>query len=221
MSGLPEGRVVSLQIGLPREMRTASNREWRSAIVKEAVTTPVRLGAENFVGDYQANRKYHGGPDKAVCFYSREHYALLGPELGLPLGPGAFGENLTVTGLPEESVCIGDTLQIGAARLQVSQPRQPCANVSKRWAAPTLPRRMEETGWTGFYCRVLEQGDVAAGDTVVVVERPNPDWSLRRANDIMYAKLLPVDAAAALRDVPLLSAEWRRILNRKLTASAE
>jgi MOSC domain-containing protein YiiM len=220
-ASLPVGRIVSLQVGMPRKLTTATGREWETAIVKEPVAGTVALGKENFTGDYQANRRYHGGPDKAVCGYCAEHYPEWRAFVGKEMPYGAFGENITVEGLTEDLLCIGDTLQAGEVLLQISQPRQPCVNVSKRWASPKLPRRMEETGYTGFYCRVLQTGDMASGETLVVIARPHPEWTLARANAIMYAATPDPDAITALRAVPLLSAEWKRILRRKLAKITE
>jgi MOSC domain-containing protein YiiM len=216
MSALPVGRIAGLQVGQPQKLVTSAGRDWRSAIFKQPVSGRVRLQGENFAGDYQANRKYHGGPDKAVCVYSVEHYVDLRRELDRPFTAGAFGENLTVVGLTEDRVCIGDTLAIGEVRIQVSQPRQPCANISKRWEVPRLPRLMETTGWTGFYCRLLAAGDVGADDAIAVVERPYPEWTIQRANATLYAADSDREASEALRQTPLLSAEWRRILRRQL-----
>ncbi len=216
-----QGRIVSLQVGLPQKLITGAGREWRSAIAKQAVSGKVPLGPENFAGDYQANRKYHGGPDKAVCLYSAEHYAYWRDALADPdFSYGAFGENLTVEGLTEDAVCIGDIFTAGTAILQVSQPRQPCANVSKRWSRPDLPRRMEHTGFTGFYCRVVQTGETANGDALVLTKRPHGGWTLARANTLMYGEPVDVDGVTDLRAVPALSAEWKRILGRKLAADA-
>lgn len=199
-------------------MKTAEGRDWRSAIVKTAVTGPVALGAENVAGDEQSNRKYHGGPDKAVCAYASEWLPLWNKEFGIDLPGGAFGENITLQDLTENELCVGDTLIVGSEIvLQISQPRQPCANVSKRWAIPALPRRMEETGYTGFYCRVLRTGILEAGQTVAVTDRPYPEWTLLRANQIMYAASPNAADIAVLRELPHLSAEWKRILGRKLS----
>ena len=218
------GRIVSLQVGLPRTTRTADGREWRTAIVKAPADGRVRLGPENLDGDFQANRKHHGGPDKAVCGYSAEHYPGWRRLLGIDLPFGAFGENVTVEGMTEDAVCIGDvfaTAPAGAGVLvQVSQPRQPCANISKRWDRPDLPRRMEESGRTGFYLRVVRQGDLAAGDALVLAERPHPGWTLERCNALMYGDGISSgterEEIAALRALDALSAEWKRILGRKL-----
>ncbi|MES2460630.1 MAG: MOSC domain-containing protein [Armatimonadota bacterium] len=212
------GRIVSLRVSLPKKMTTAAGKEWRSAIAKEPVEKPVLLGQENLAGDYQANRKYHGGPDKAICGYSAEHFPYWLETLGKELPFGAFGENITVAGLTEDILCIGDILEIGSGgvRVQVSQPRQPCANVSKRWNRPDLPRRMEETGWTGFYTRVINSGEISPGDSLTLRERPHPGWTILRANRLMYAKALDGAQLTELKELVFLSAEWKRILGRKL-----
>lgn len=212
------GQIVSLQVGLPRTLTTVAGRSWTSAITKAPVDGTVSLGTENLAGDQQANRKYHGGPSKALCVYCAEHYPGWCAEFGLDLPFGAFGENLTTVGLTEENICIGDVFALGEGdvRVQVSQPRQPCANISKRWAKPALPRRMEETGRTGIYLRVLQTGDVAAGDVIMLVERPHPGWTAQRANSLMYAPDAAPAEIAALCNLSALSAEWKRILGRKL-----
>jgi len=197
-------------------MTTAQGRTWESAIVKVPVAGAVSVGKENLAGDAQANRKYHGGPDKAVCVYCAERYPVWRQSLGLDLPFGAFGENFTVEGLTEEVVCLGDVLSVGTTMLQVTQPRQPCANITRRWGRPDLPRRMEETGWTGFYCRVRVTGEIAAGQEITVVERPHPGWTLLKANRLMYGEPLSVEEITALRSLRFLSAEWKRILGRKL-----
>lgn len=215
-NALLTGRIVSLQVGTPRRLVTAEGRAWQSAITKESVAGPVALGAENFAGDYQADRKHHGGPDKAICGYSAEHYPEWRERFGVDLPFGAFGENLTVANLTEEVICIGDVFAFGSARAQISQPRMPCANISKRWNLKELPRLMEETRRTGFYMRVVETGEAAAGDTVTLIERPHPDWSVYRANELLYGDRPDPDALTALREIAALSAEWKRILGRVL-----
>jgi MOSC domain-containing protein YiiM len=213
---LPAGHLVSVQVGMPRQMTTTQGRLWESAIVKSPIEGAVPVGKENLAGDAQANRKYHGGPDKAICVYCAEHYPVWRESLSLGLPFGAFGENFTVEGLTEDIVCIGDVLSVGTTRLQVTQPRQPCANIIRRWGQPDLPRQMQETGWTGFYFRVRLAGEIAAGQEVTVVERPHPGWTLLRANRLMYGDPTAVEEITALRALRFLSAEWKRILGRKL-----
>ena len=221
-STLLVGRIASLQVGLPRAHATKTGRVWESAIVKQDVAARVTLSRTNLAGDRQADTRHHGGPDKAVCCYSAEHYPEWRALLGVPMPHGAFGENFTTLGLTEDVVCIGDVFCVGSAPgtnpvlVQVSQPRQPCANISRRWDRPDLPRRMEQNGRTGCYLRVLREGEVGAGDTLTLQDRPHPGWTLLRANEVMYMKGGNEDEILALANLAALSAEWRRILHRKL-----
>ena len=215
------GRIVSLQVGRPRAVVLETGRVWDSAIVKEAVAGRIALRRTNLDGDEQADKRHHGGPDKAVCCYAAEHYPQWRDLLGLPMGHGAFGENFTLEGLTEGRVCLGDIFRAGSALVQVRQPRQPCANISRRWQRPDLPRRLEETGRTGFYLRVLREGEVGAGDVLTLQERPHPGWTLLRANALMYAPETDREQTAALWELAALSAEWKRILGRKLGRSAD
>lgn len=210
-----EGRLVSLQVGKARKLVTVEGREWRSAIVKESVEGRVALGMENVAGDIQANRQYHGGPEKAACAYCVEHYPVWNEEMALPLPYGAFGENLSVEGLTEEQVCIGDVFTIGTAVIQISQPRIPCAKVDNRWNRPGFHDRMTERGWTGYYLRVRQTGEIAAGDAITLIERPHPEWTLRRANDVIYDRITSPEAIEDLYALPALSHEWKRVLNGK------
>jgi MOSC domain-containing protein YiiM len=164
-------------------------------------------------GDGQANRKVHGGPDKAVLAYAEHHYAAWRVELALPDLPyGAFAENFTVQGLDEQSVCIGDVYAVGGARVQVSQPRQPCVNIAHRWRIRSLTQQVETSGRTGWYLRVLDEGLVEAGQPVELVERPAPEWSVERATRTMRERHQAPDAATALAALPWLSKVWRHTL---------
>ena len=133
------------------------------------------LGRTDLDGNAQADLKNHGGPDKAVCCYSAEHYPDWRNTLGLSedeFGYGAFGENFTLSGFTEDAVCLGDIYTVGTAKVQVSQPRMPCWKVGRRWERPDLPGEMTATGRTGFYLRVLEEGEVGAGDTLTLQTAP-------------------------------------------------
>jgi MOSC domain-containing protein YiiM len=158
--------VVSLNVGIPRPLRTGKGTVL-SGIVKTPVTGARMVRVENVEGDGQADRTVHGGPDKAVYCYPFEHYALWASELARDdLGPGMFGENLTVAGVNEMVVCVGDILRVGAARLQVTRPRQPCFKLAAHMGRPDFPRLFLASGRTGWYTRVLEEGLVSAGDGV-------------------------------------------------------
>lgn len=187
---------------------------WTTGFFKEPVQGPVLLRTTNLEGDGQADRVHHGGVDKAVLAYSAEHYPDWRRSMEQPSLPfGAFGENFTVTGLTEADVCIGDTWQVGdEVVMQVSQPRQPCWKLVRRWRIKTLVLQVQQTGRTGWYFRVLSEGTVAAGTRLVLRERPHPVWTVERANRVMHLEKKNVQAALELAAVPLLSESWRMTL---------
>lgn len=207
--------VCSLQVGLPREFGDAAapeDRPWTSAIVKEPVDHPLFLASTQLEGDGQADRVHHGGPQMAVLAYAAEHYPLWRAELALELPYGAFGENATVSGASEETVAIGDTYQWGEAVVQVSQPRGPCWKLARLWRVPDLVQRVQQTGRTGWYLRVLQEGHVAPLQALVLLERPFPRWTVARLNRAVYGA--PDPEAAAIAACPLLSESWRERIRR-------
>src|SRR5712692_154873 len=180
--------LVSVQVGRSRLLPApefAKRLRWRSAFFKTPVNGSVRLSSQGLEGDQQGDRRVHGGLEMAVLAYSADHYPRWRSELGLAeMGPGGFGENFTIVGQDEESVCIGDAYAIGSTVVQVSSPRGPCYKIGYRWARPDLLRRVEATGRHGWYLRVVQEGWVEAGQPVVLVARPYPDWTVRRATDV-------------------------------------
>jgi MOSC domain-containing protein YiiM len=200
----------SVQVGQP--VRQEVPEPWVTAFYKHAVSGPVRLSRTGLIGDQQADLTVHGGPDKAVCVYAGEHYGAWHAELGDPCGPGWCGENFTVRGQVEATVAIGDTFQIGTARVQVSQPRSPCWKLARRWNRLDMVKRVVDSGRTGWYLRVLEQGEVEAGDELHLIDRPFAHLTIALANDVMYARVVPERAAhrrAELAACPALSDAWR------------
>lgn len=213
-------KLVSLQVGTPRRMDW-QGKPWRSAIYKAPVRERLFLGETNLAGDRQANTLYHGGPDKAVCCFASEHYPYWREALGVgeAFGYGAFGENFTLAGLTEEAVCIGDVFAVGMARVQVSQPRQPCVNLARKWACEAMPERMIKRGQTGFYLRVLQPGEVGVGDMLTLLERPYPHVSITTANAARYTHAGGADMEALLAALPALSESWRRTFRQRLRQS--
>ena len=212
--------LVSLQVGLPERRGVEGSRDprttaWTSGIFKEPVEGPVMLRRLNFDGDRQADLEVHGGPDKAVLAYGDGHYPGWREELRVDMKPGAFGENLTIRGLDEQSVCIGDTYEIGEARVQVSQPRLPCWKLARKWGLPDLPARVVKSVRGGWYFRVLREGHVTRGDRVTLIERPFARWTIARVFDA-YIHGTDAETAAALADCPLLAEGWRESF-RELT----
>ncbi|WP_027994736.1 MOSC domain-containing protein [Simplicispira psychrophila] len=189
-----------------------------SAIAKFPVTDPVAVGTLGLEGDEQGDPRVHGGPDKAVHQYAQEHYAPWRTELGsLPVlaTPGAFGENLASSGVTEQQICLGDQVRVGSVLLEVSQSRQPCWKLNDRFGVPDMARRVQQTGRTGWYYRVLEPGTLQAGDPLTLVARPWPQWPLVRIIDVLYHQ--PFDAAvlSALATLPL-PPPWRRLVEGRL-----
>ena len=174
-------RLISVNVGLPRPVPYQDGIV-STGIYKEPVAGPVWVRRLNLDGDGQADLKVHGGEHKAVYAYPLEHYAFWSRELGRnDLGYGQFGENLTVEGLLEEQVNIGDVYRIGKALLQVSQPRAPCFKLGIRMGDAGFVARFAAANRTGFYLRVLEEGRVAAGDAIVLAERAKDSVSVSSA----------------------------------------
>ena len=197
-----------------------------SGIIKRSAPGPWLITRTGIVGDQQGDMRHHGGPEKAVHHYPREHYAAWikeEPDLAQGLAsPPAFGENLSTLGITEESVCIGDIYRVGGVVLQVSQGRQPCWKLNARFNRPDMAWRVQTTGRTGWYYRVLSEGRIEAGDVLVLMERPRPEWPLARVITLLYRRSLDFGALATLANVPELAASWRDLAARRVaTRSVE
>lgn len=173
---------------------------------------PVWLGKTNLVGDGQADLKLHGGPDKAVLAYVAEHYSFWRKELRLDLQYGAFGENFTISGLTENEVCIGDVYAVGEAVVQVSQPRQPCSKLARRWKMDDLVQRVHTSGRTGWYFRVLKEGYVEGELPITLLERPFPKWTVFRAYEVRFGPKTMIESVISLAECASLSSRWRDAL---------
>ena len=216
------GTIVALCVGTPRDLGRDSapepfDRAWTTGIFKTPVEGPVRLSSLGFTGDGQADLTVHGGPDKAVCVYSADHYPGWRHTLGFDRFTfGAFGENLTIDGLDEQQVCIGDVWSVGDALVQVSQPRQPCWKLAMKWRRRTLTDEVVASGHTGWYFRVQREGLVAPGASLTLIERRHPEWTIAAANRVMHRRQ---GDTAALARLQALSASWRHTLERRLQAA--
>ena len=159
-------KVVSVNVGLPRTV-TWKGRMVKTGIFKAPVNGRVQVRTLNLDGDRQADLTVHGGPDKAIYVYPCEHYDYWRGELpGLELPWGMFGENLTTIGLLEEAVNIGDQFRIGSAVAMVTQPRVPCYKLAAKFGREDIVKRFLASGRSGFYLKVLREGEVAAGDAI-------------------------------------------------------
>lgn len=190
----------------------------RSAIAKHVVDGPVHIGPEGLSGDEQGDRRVHGGPDKAIHHYPRDHYPTWKGEIGahaLLQAPGAFGENISTVGITEADLCLGDRLRLGSALVEVSQARQPCWKLSDRFGIADMARRVQDSGRSGWYYRVIETGTVQAGDTLTLIQRPHAGWPLPRLSGLLYRRTLDRDELRGALALPLVPS-WRRLFERRL-----
>ena len=167
----PAGKLLAVFAGKPQVIGEVNGRPVHSAIFKSPVTGPVAVRTLNIDGDEQADLSVHGGVDKAVYCYPSEHYAAWEQDLQRSLAYGSFGENLTVSGFREAELHIGDVLAIGTTVLQVSEPRYPCYKLGIKLDDPNILRPFQKSGRSGFYCRVLQEGTIEAGQPIAFVRR--------------------------------------------------
>ena len=202
-------RLLSVNVGLPREI------EWRGRIVRTAIwKEPVqgrrRVKRLNVEGDGQADLGGHGGEQRAVFVYQIESYRYWEERLGRhDLTHGQFGENFTIEGLPDDEVCIGDRYRIGTALFEVTQPRVTCYRVGIRTDEPQMPALLTSSGLPGFYLRVLEEGEVGAGDPILLITRGPERMTVAEVNALLYSSHHPRDQLERALRIPALSPGWR------------
>jgi MOSC domain-containing protein YiiM len=217
-AAVPQATVLAVCTGLAVPFA----RGRTSAIHKTPVPGRVRVAALGLQGDAQGDPKVHGGVEKAVHHYPWEHYAAWRDELGAHTvldAPGAFGENLHSQGLTEATVCLGDRWRVGTALLEVTQARQPCWKLNERFGVPDMARRVQQSQRTGWYSRVVEDGELWAGAAMVLEARPYPAWTLERLLDLLYRPILDGAALQAALALPL-PASWQRLLQRRFDSGA-
>lgn len=215
---MSEFEVLELRVGRAAPLGAAGAR---SAIDKQAVSGPLAVNTLGFDGDEQADTKHHGGPHKAVHAYAISHMPAWTqelPERAARFRPGAFGENLVLDGVTEADICLGDRWRVGAALFEVSQGRQPCWKLNLRFDVPDIARRVQDSGRSGWYFRVVEPGIVAAGDRGTLSTRPNPDWSLARVSHLLYHDRMNRAALAELAAIPGLPESWLRLAQARLAS---
>lgn len=194
-----------------------------SGIDKRLAPAPWTITTLGLSGDAQADARHHGGPEKAVHHYDFGHYVAWRSEIGgRPAldAPGGFGENLSTRGWDESQVHIGDVLAFGSAILQVSQGRQPCWKLNLRFDCPDMALRVQTSGRTGWYYRVLAEGMAGPEDKLRLLDRPRPDWPLTRIIALLYRKTGDRDALAAMADLPELAEGWRALARRRIERNA-
>ena len=202
-------------IGKPAPFRG----EEMSAIRKAPAPGKVVVGALGLAGDEVADRVHHGGVDMAVHHYPHDHYGYWREQLGdhpLLAAPGAFGENITTSGLTEGDVHIGDRFRLGSALVEVSQGRQPCWKIDHKFEVRGLTAKVLKTGRCGWYYRVLEPGEVAEGDAFELAEPASGGWSVARVFALLFHKHPDPAGLETLATLPALSQNWKERAARLL-----
>ncbi len=213
-------RTVIAGIYAAAEISSFPSNGAPTAIFKTPMRSRVQIGREGIVGDHQADRRVHGGPEKAVHHYAAINYSKLAarfPETAAAFVPGSIGENLSASGIDESSVAIGDIFALGSARLQLCQPRSPCWKIDTRYGVAGVAKYISDCCYQGWYYRVLEAGETAVGDELILLER-NPDplfiaefwtgWRERPPDGDKLARFLKT---------PGLASVWQRYLTERLT----
>jgi MOSC domain-containing protein YiiM len=203
-------RLVSVNVGRPRQLAVRRGRPLMSAIGKAPVGGRVRVAGVNVEGDDQADRRVHGGPDKAVYAYASEDTAFWAADLSRELGPGAFGENLTTEGLEVSGALVGERWRIGGVELEVCQPRLPCNKLALRMGDPKMVKRFAQASRPGAYLRILREGELGAGDAIELLSRPSHGISVRDVSDAILLDERLLARAASAPGLPGELASWMR-----------
>ncbi len=209
-------QVKSVNVGQPRKVLW-KNQVVETGIFKEAVEGRIAVGRFNIEGDHQADLTVHGGWDMAIYAYPAEHYPFWReqfPEMELPWG--MFGENLTLTGLLEDTAHIGDRFQVGSARLIVTQPRLPCFKLGIKFGRDDMVKRFLKSGMTGFYFAVLREGDVAAGDEISLLQQDEHQVTVADLVRLYREDKYNLDLIRRVVAVEALPDEWREYFQERL-----
>lgn len=190
----------------------------QSAINKQVLPERQHATELGFISDEQGDPRFHGGIQKALHIYPSEHYPIWQQELGertIFQSAGGFGENISSEGVTESTICLKDKIRIGSTLLEVSQGRMPCWKLNVRFDQHDMARRLQDTLRTGWYFRVLEEGDIGAGDEIILCERPYPEWPLARIMGAVFTGCLDREELTQLSELPLVES-WGKLVERRL-----
>jgi MOSC domain-containing protein YiiM len=209
-------KVLSVNVGLPAGV-SVGDELIQTGIFKKPVSGAVRVRLLNLDGDRQADLTVHGGADKAVYVYPSEHYKFWEHELGREFPEwGTFGENLTIEGILEDDISIGDTIEIGTAVFQVTQPRLPCFKLAAKFERDDIIKRFLDSRRTGFYTRVLQEGSLQTGDVITVSQLDPRHLTIREIMDVHAMKPPDRPSIERVLSVKALAQSWRRHFERLL-----
>jgi MOSC domain-containing protein YiiM len=202
------GRVLSVNVGRPRQIAVRRGRPLMSSIGKVPVDGRVAVAGVNVDGDDQADRRVHGGPDKAVYAYAFEDTTWWSRELGRELGPGMFGENLTLEGVDVSDAIIGQRWRIGTVELEVCQPRFPCSKLGHRFGDQRMVKRFAQAARPGAYLRIVGEGELGAGDRVDITATPSHGVTIAQVSNAVMFEEGDLHATAAAPELPGSLARW-------------
>ena len=197
-------KLVSVNVGTPQQLSVRRGRPMMSAIAKHPVDGRVRVEGVNVAGDAQADRRVHGGPDKAVYAYASEDIAWWEDVLGIDVPAGMFGENLTTEGVDVTNAVIGERWLVGTVELEVCQPRQPCSKLGLRFGNPKMVKMFAQASRPGAYLRIVTEGELGVGDAVEVRSRPDHGVTIAMVSDAVFKDR---SLAARVLEAPQLSVE--------------
>ncbi len=209
-------KVQSINVALPTQVILSNGKPMRSAIIKKPVVGMIYMDEKGLLGDGFADKVHHGGSDKAICVYSIDHFPFWEKELGRKLSPGAFGENLSISNLDETSAHIGDIFRIGDAEVQVTQPRQPCHKLNKIFRYQAMACKVQTTGYSGFYMRVLKPGWVEPGMMFELIYADPGKFSIESAHYLLHNGKNEHETIKHILGVEALSDNWRSKFRKRL-----
>ncbi|MFB4164941.1 MOSC domain-containing protein [Alteribacillus sp. JSM 102045] len=207
--------IQHLAAGRPQLMMYQNGKVMKTGIQKQSVEV-LHAAEHGCEKDDVADKKNHGGTDRAVCIYPYDHYPKWESEFNTTLADATFGENITARNMTEDKVCVGDTYKIGDAIIQVSQGRIPCDTISRRTNIPTLLSRVVETGYTGFLCRVLKEGTIRKTDTIQLVEQHPDQVTVAFSLHTFFHNSKDVEAMQKIAAVDALAESWREKLEERI-----
>ena len=214
---MSNAKILIIKTGLVEILTFSDGSSYESAIRKKPVPM-VNIHTMGAEGNDVGLKAHHGGVDKALFFMSDVSFPALNALLGEKFdfhGSAIYGENFVVSGLHEDNVCIGDLYKIGTTLLEVSQPRKPCERLSHNTKNENTREVIRQSGWTGWYVRVIEEGEIHQGDELILQHRPYPEWTIRRLNTLLSAPSSVAELEEALAIEELASA-FKRSVNSQL-----
>ncbi|CAH0142899.1 hypothetical protein SRABI96_00509 [Peribacillus sp. Bi96] len=216
---MENGKIVSLHAGKPKQEKF-SNVDIFSAMDKQA-QDKVTVTKSGIIGDGVGNVKFHGGPDRALCFYPIEHYSLWNEKFAKKLEIPAFGENLTIAGMREETTFIGDLYQIGEVIVQINQGRIPCSTISHFNQEPKFLEFVFKTGYTGYFAKVIQEGTLKKQNEIVLLDRLQEKISVHYATEVILHNRDGLDGAYTLLTLDSLAEDWKQRVEKRVQAAKD